>query len=128
MMVGSPTGNMLPKPELLSFAEAQEYLTTAGSKINPRSFAKKKLPDRRKVVTEYLKLRGELDRPPSDEEIERQSGRISVAQPEMLVFKFFKAMLDPDKVPAVGEDGAELARQKYEALFGLGTWAQLQST
>lgn len=128
MMVGSPTGNMLPKPELLSFAEAQEYLTTAGSKINPRSFAKKKLPDRRKVVTEYLKLRGELDGPPSDEEIARQSGRISVAQPEMLVFKFFKAMLDPDKVPAVGEDGAELARQKYEALLGPGTWAQLQST
>jgi hypothetical protein len=128
MMVGSPTGNMLPKPRLLSFAEAQEYLTAAGSKINPKSFAKKKLSDRRKVVTEYLKLRGELDGAAGDEEVERQSGRISVAQPEMLVFKFFKAMLDPDKVPAVGKDGADLAQKKYEALFGAGTWAQLQST
>ena len=128
MMVGSPTGNMLPKPDLLSFDEAQQYLTAAGSKISPRSFAKKKLADRRKVVTEYLRLRGEGASSTSDEEVDRQSGRISVAQPEMLVFKFFKAMLDADKVPVVGEDGEALARQKYEALFGLGTWMQLQAT
>ncbi len=128
IMVGRPTGNILPKPDLLSFDEALQYLRVAGSKISPRSFAKKKLADRRKVVTEYLKLSGEAVESISDEEVDRQSGRISVARPEMLVFKFFKAMLDADKVPAVGKDGEALARQKYEAIFGPGTWVQLQST
>lgn len=128
MMVGSPTGNILPKPDLLSFDETCEYLTAAGSKISPRSFAKKNLADRRRVVTEYLKLRGEAVDSLCDEEVNRQSGRISVAQPEMLVFKVFKAMLDPDKVPAVGQDGEALAKQKYEDIFGTGMWAQLHST
>jgi hypothetical protein len=46
----------------------------------------------------------------------------------MLVFKFFKALTDPDKLPVVGDDGHRLAQQKYEVLFGPGSWMQLQST
>src|SRR5205823_3367544 len=41
---------------------------------------------------------------------------------------FFKAAMDPDKVPVIGVDGAEQARQKYEFIFGAGSWNQLQST
>jgi hypothetical protein len=127
LMVGSPTGNILPKPDLLSFTEIGQYLSIAGRRIGPLSFAKKKLKDRRKVTVDYLKFKGQTE-PPSDAEVERQSGRISVAQPEMLVFKFFKALIDPDKIPSIGEEGKKLARQKYEAIFGTGSWDQLQST
>jgi len=127
LMVGSPTGNILPKPDLFSFDEARKYLQNAALKINPLSFAKKKLQAKRKVVEDYWKLKGK-NRKPTDSEVEEEAGRISVAQPEMLVFKFFKAMMDPDKVEAVGEDGAALAKKLYEGIFGSGSWAALQRT
>ncbi len=127
LMVGSPTGNILPKPDLLSFAESRQYLQSAASKIGPQSFARKPLRAKRKVVEDYWKLRGRKSTP-TDDRVEGEAGRISVAQPEMLVFKFFKAMMDPDKVEAVGEDGATLAKSRYEKTFGAGSWAALQST
>jgi hypothetical protein len=46
----------------------------------------------------------------------------------MLVFKFFKAIVDPDRIPTLGTDGAALAKQSYEEVFGEGSWAALQST
>lgn len=127
LMVGSPTGNILPKPDLISFAESRQYLQAAGAKIGAQSFAKKAAEAKRKVVKAYWRLKGET-RTPSDDEVECQAGRISVAQPEMMVFKFFKAMTDPEKVRAVGKDGAEIASGLYEGLFGPGSWAALQST
>jgi hypothetical protein len=127
LMVGSPTGNILPKPDLFAFSESRQYLRSAASKISPQSFAKKKLPAKRKVVEDYWKLQGRTTKP-TDAQVEEEAARISVAQPEMLVFKFFKAMLDPDKVEVVGEDGAVLAKKLYEENFGSGSWAALQST
>lgn len=127
LMVGSPTGNILPKPELFSFAESRQYLHSAAGKINPQSFMKKKSAAKRKVVEDYWKLKGRAGRP-TDAQVEEEAGRISVAQPEMLVFKFFKAMMDPDKVGKVGQDGAALASTLYEETFGAGSWAALQST
>ncbi|MCI0407183.1 MAG: hypothetical protein L0191_01250, partial [Acidobacteria bacterium] len=127
LMVGSPTGNILPKPDLFSFAESREYLLSAAGKINPQSFMKKKPEAKRKVVEDYWKLKGRAGRP-TDAQVEEEAGRISVAQPEMLVFKFFKAMMDPDKVEEVGEEGAALASTLYEETFGAGSWAALQST
>jgi hypothetical protein len=127
LMVGSPTGNILPKPDLLSFAESKEYLLSAAKKINPQSFARKPLAAKRKVVEDYWKLKGR-GRKPTDEQVQEEAGRISFAQPEMMVLKFFKAMVDPDKVSAVGENGAVVARKLYEQTFGSGSWAALQST
>lgn len=127
LMVGSPTGNILPKPDLLSFAESRQYLQSAAGKIRPQSFARKPLRAKRKVVEDYWKLKGRAGKP-TDEQVEQEAGRISVAQPEMLVFKFFKAMMDPDKVDTVGEDGAALAKKFYEETFGSGSWTALQST
>jgi hypothetical protein len=126
-MVGSPTGNILPKPDLVSFAECRRYLQAAGAKIGAQSFAKKSVAAKRKVVEDYWRLKGETGLP-EDEEVERQAGRISVAQPEMMVFKFFKAMTDPDKIAEVGNDGAEMTGRLYEERFGAGSWAALQST
>ena len=126
LMIGSPTANMLPKPHLVSFAEVREYFVAAGRKVGPQSFARKKPEERRRVVATYLQKRnGEAV---TDSELERNSGRISTAHPEMVVFKFFKALLDPAKVPAVGANGAILAAQKYDSVFGAGAWQQLQST
>ncbi|MBI3799800.1 MAG: hypothetical protein HY268_22855 [Deltaproteobacteria bacterium] len=127
LMVGSPTGNILPKPDLFAFAESHKYLQKAAEKIHSQSFGKKKLAVRRKVVEDYWKLKGK-DSKPTDREVEEEAGRISVAQPEMLVFKFFKAMIDPDKVKAVDEKGVVLAKKLYEETFGTGSWAALQST
>jgi len=127
LMVGSPTGNLLPKPDLLSFSESRSYLAKAGQKIGAQSFAKKRFQDKQRVVQEYLKLKGGTGTPDAGQ-VEQHAGRISVAQPEMLVFKFFKAMMDPDRVPAVGADGAKLAQEHYEAVFGAGSWDELQST
>lgn len=127
LMVGSPTGNILPKPDLFSFAESRQYLESAGGKIGSQSFARKPLSAKRKVVGEYWRIRGRGGRP-TDDQVQEEAGRISFAQPEMLVFKFFKAMVDPDKVSQVGDDGAALARRLYEETFGPGSWAALQST
>ncbi len=92
LMVRSPTGNILPKPDLFAFSESRQYLRSAASKISPQSFAKKKLPAKRKVVEDYWKLQGRTTKS-TDAQVEEEAARISVAQPEMLVFKFFKAML-----------------------------------
>ncbi|RJQ46056.1 MAG: hypothetical protein C4534_03450 [Gaiellales bacterium] len=127
LMVGSPTGNILPKPDLFSFPESRKYLQSAGKKISPLSFARKPLRAKRKVVEDYWKLKGR-SAIPTDTQVEEEAGRISVAQPEMLVFKFFKAMMDPEKVEAISADGAALARKLYEQSFGRGSWAALQST
>lgn len=127
LMVGSPTGNILPKPDLFSFTESRKYLEKASGKVSPLSFAKKPLRAKRKIVEDYRRLKGRGG-VPTDDEVEKDAGRISVAQPEMLVLKFFKAMMDPDKVKQVGEDGADLAGRYYEEIFGSGSWAALQST
>lgn len=127
LMVGSPTGNILPKPDLFAFTESKQYLKKASEKIGPQSFAKKPLRVKRKVIEDYWKLKGRSGAP-TDDQVEEEAQRISVAQPEMLVFKFFKAMMDPDKVKEVGGDGAAMAKTLYEEDFGPGSWAALQST
>jgi hypothetical protein len=127
IMVGSPTGNILPKPDLLSFKESREYLETASRKIGLASFRKKKLKDKRKVVEAYWKLKGR-NLTPTDEQVEEEAGRISEAQPEMLVFKFFKAMIDPEKVPQLNEQAVAIAETAYQGEFGAGSWKALQST
>jgi hypothetical protein len=127
LMVGSPTGNILPKPELLSFAESRNYLLTASRNINPQSFAKKPMKAKRKVVLDYWALTGRGEEA-GEGEVEHEAGRISAAQPEMLVFKLFKAMMDPEKVRVVASAGAALAGKLYEESFGIGSWQALQST
>lgn len=146
LMVGSPTGNVLPKPHLFSFAESRRYLQTAAEKIGKQSFAsayqreKRRVQDasgsaprtgkgklKAEVIREYWRYAGRDDEPDSNE-MDRDAGRISVAHPEMMVFKFFKAMMDPRKVDAVGENGSAAASALYERTFGPGSWAALRST
>lgn len=125
LMGGSPTGNILPKPDLLSFSESRQYLQSAAKKISPQSLGKKPLRARRKVVEDYWKLKGRSGKP-TDDEVTQEAQRLSEAQPEMLVFKFFKAMMDPQKVEEVGKAGAAVAAELYEETFGPGSWSALQ--
>lgn len=142
LMVGSPTGNILPKPDLFAFGESRQYLQSAIKKIGSQSFVtayqreKKRMEEKGStartgkgkmkadVIREYWQLAGKKGEAYS-EQMDRDAGRISVAQPEMIAFKFFKAMMDPDMV---GEEGAALAKKLYEETFGMGSWAALQST
>jgi hypothetical protein len=145
LMVGSPTGNILPKPDLLAFGEARQYLRSASKKIGAQSFVtayqreKKRVEEKgstprsgkgkRKadVIREYWQLAGKKGEAYS-EQMDHDAARISAAQPEMIAFKFFKAMMDPDKVEAIDEKGVALAKKLYEETFGTDSWAALQST
>lgn len=146
LMVGSRGANILPKPHLFSFAESRLYLQRAAEKLGRKSFAsgyqreKKRVEDRGTpgqrtgkgklkvdVIAEYWRYVGKAGEPYSAE-MDRDAGRISVADSEMMVFKFFKAMMDTDKLDVVGKDGAALACSLYETTFGAGSWAALQST
>jgi hypothetical protein len=109
-----------------SFANAYQREKKRAAEKNPAARAGKG-KTKAAVVQEYWKLTGKSGEAFSGQ-MDHDAGRISEAQPEMIAFKFFKAMLDPDKVEAVGEDGLILAEKFYEEAFGPGSWAALQST
>lgn len=145
LMVGSPTGNILPKPDLFAFGESRQYLQSAIRKIGSQSFVtayqreKKRVEEKGSttrtgkgkmkadVIREYWQLAGKQGEAYS-EQMDRDAGRISAAQPEMIAFKFFKAMIDRGKVKAMDEKAVALAKKLYEETFGVGSWVALQST
>lgn len=140
-MIGSPTGNILPKPELFDHEEIRAYLEAATRKIGRKSFItayereKKRIASGRsaiagrskskaEVIEDYWALKGKIGGRYSPE-MDVDADRISMAHPDMLAFKFFKAALKPEMV---GADGVRIAREKYENLFGAGSWAALLGT
>jgi hypothetical protein len=122
LMVGSPTATILPKSELFDHQELKDYLRIAYKRIGSGSFAKKKPEDRKRVVASYLSVKqSNVDQ----ETLERETDRIGQAQPEMIVFKFFKAAMSK---ALIGDDGFQRTAALYEDVFGDGTWDGLQST
>jgi len=122
LMVGSPTATILPKPELFDHQELDDYLRIAYRRIGSGSFSKKKPDDRKKVVASYLSVKqADVDQ----ETLELETDRISQAQPEMIVFKFFKAAMSK---ALVADEGFQRSAALYEEVFGNGTWDGLQST
>ena len=63
----------------------------------------------------YLKLTEPNAKEPSQEIVNRFSGRIDIAQPEMVIFKFFKAIMN-EKL--IGREGVSIATEEYEKVFG----------
>ncbi|NLI12601.1 hypothetical protein [Pelotomaculum propionicicum] len=125
LMVGSPVANILPKPDLFDYKETEIYLRIAAGKIKRSSFARKKYGDRVKVVKSYLKLIKPDVKELSQETVDRLSERIDIAQPEMVIFKFFKAIMGEN---LIGREGVSIAAAEYERMFGEGSWRKLQST
>ncbi|MCW5934932.1 MAG: hypothetical protein KIT45_11665 [Fimbriimonadia bacterium] len=122
LVVGIPTASMLPKPELFDHSELSSYLSAAARKVNRKGFSKKPETARRKVVQEYL-LHKNDQTDLTSQRLAEESERISVAQPEMCIFKLFKSALSEDLIGDVPTIEAE-----YDAVFGRGAYKDLNST
>ena len=88
LMVGSPVGNILPKPDLLDGREVRQYLLSALKTVRRKSFLKKKEQERIKIIKGYLQLKGEPAEELGGEIIDHHSQRLDSAYPQMAVFKF----------------------------------------
>lgn len=124
LIIGSPTGNILPKPELFDHRELPRYLAAAAKRVGIQTFRRKKEEDRWKVVEKYFELIGD-DREVTLEVLTTESERISLAYPEMLIFKFFKAAVHPK---FIGEEASQIVAEGYDKFFGQGRWEQLLAT
>lgn len=139
-MVGSPTANILPKPELFEYSEIKLYLEAAARKIGRTSFftayerEKKRIArgksavsgrgkSKAEVIEDYWAKKGKQGARYSGE-MDQEAIRISTAHPDMVVFKFFKAAIKLMQ----SEDAIQQVREKYEAIFGSNSWADLMST
>ncbi|OGF68312.1 MAG: hypothetical protein A2Y62_11480 [Candidatus Fischerbacteria bacterium RBG_13_37_8] len=125
LIVGSPLQNILPKPDLFDYKEVQQYLVLASKKIGKKNYWNKKgeLTEKGKKVGEsYVKLKG-LSSNTNTSDIHIR--RIADAHPEMVIFKFFKAIMSQK---LIGVKGQEMAKSEYEKIFGKDSWEKLQST
>ena len=149
LIVGSPLQSMMPKVDLFDHQDLKECLKIAARCINRTTFRNKPESARRKTVADYLKRKGD-DSPIDENKLALETDRIGIAQPEMCVFKFFKTALagnllgkqvtpeaeetysdfaeggGKSKAPKVNPQSA--ARAEYDAVFGEGAYADLQST
>ena len=149
LIVGSPLQSMMPKADLFDYRDLGACLKVAARCVNRTTFRNKPESARRKTVVDYLKRKN--DNSPIDEnKLALETDRIGVAQPEMCIFKFFKTalasnLLGKQVTPEAEETYADfaegggkrkapkvnpqsVARAEYDAVFGEGTYADLQST
>lgn len=149
LIVGSPLQSMIPKADLFDHRDLRACLHVAARRINRANFRKKPESTRRKTVTDYLALKG-YDSPIGDERLAQETSRIGAAQPEMCIFKFFKAALADELLgqevtseaamayAQFAEGGVKkkaaqvtpqiVARAEYDAVFGDGAYSALQAT
>ncbi len=112
-VVGDPRAAFLPKPDLFDHQEIETYLNEATYRIGRKSFGKKTLKERWRVVETFLSATHDNDNI-TDVDVDNWSERIGAAQPEMLAFKFFKAATAPD---VVGKNGAFVQTPEVVELF-----------
>ncbi len=139
-MIGSPTANILPKPELFEHSELKLYLEAAARKIGRKSFLtayereKKRAisgkpvtagrnKGKAEVIEDYWKKKGKQGARYSVE-MDQEADRISSAHPDMLVFKFFKAAMKLIQ----DENALHQVQREYETILGAESWADLIST
>ena len=149
LIVGSPLQSMMPKVDLFDYRDLKACLTVAVRRVNRTTFRSKPESARRKTVVDYLKRKGD-DSPIDENKLALETDRIGVAQPEMCIFKFFKTALtnnllgkqvtpEADEAYADFAEGGSkrkapkvnpqsVARAEYDAVFGEGAYADLQST
>ena len=149
LIVGSPLQSMMPKIDLFDYRDLKACLTVAARRVNRTTFRNKPESARRKTVVDYLNRKGD-DSLIDENKLALETDRIGAAQPEMCVFKFFKTalasnLLGKQVTPEAEEtyvDFAEgggkrkapkvnpqsVARAEYDAIFGEGAYADLQST
>jgi len=148
MVVGSPLQSMMPKPELFDYRELKSCLEIAAGRVKRNSFLKKSAAQRRKTISRYYKQKG-LQNEVDDHVLARESERIARAQPEMCIFKFFKAALSedllgsevlPETAAKYGKNADQDVKEKkskitsqlvaeieYDAIFGESSYKKLQA-
>lgn len=149
LIVGSPLQSMMPKVDLFDYQDLKACLTVAARCVNRTTFRSKPESARRKTVADYFERKGD-DSPIDENKLALETDRIGVAQPEMCIFKFFKTalannLLGKQVTPEADETYADfaeggtkrkapkvnpqsVARAEYDAVFGEGAYADLQST
>lgn len=139
-LIGSPTNNILPKPDLFEYNEIKQYLEAAARKVGRRSFLAKyesekkratsrntriagKTKSKTEVIEDYCSAKGKaIDR--YSKEMDREAERISNAHPDMVVLKFFKAAMKLIDDPT----GRRIVEEEFQRIFGSGSWEDLLST
>ena len=110
-VVGNPTGDMLPKPELFNVAEFEPYLKVAGQRSKPINFQKKHGrkrdgnfseefqggPNKSGMLQKYCELKG-ITVPAGEKDRDRVFERFVSAVPLDGVFRFFKPVVLGDKL------------------------------
>lgn len=114
VVVGSPLATLLPKPEFFDYRELPIYLNQVKRSVRRGSFVKKSGAARRKVVETYWELSGKAGVPTASD-VEEQSQRIDRAQPEMLLFKFFKEAVSKPLICGEGLPIPEEIQVKLDA-------------
>ena len=149
LIVGSPLQSMMPKVDLFDYRDLKACLTVAARCVNRTTFHNKIESTRRKTVVDYLKRKND-DSPIDENRLALETDRIGAAQPQMCIFKFFKValasnLLGEQVTPEAEETYADfaeggrrrkapkvtpqsVARATYDAVFGEGAYAELQST
>ena len=139
LIVGNPTNDIMPKPNLFDYRDLKACLSVAARRVTRKSFLNKSELKRIEVISKYLLLSESLvenepksaitesntkwklgERPDIDTEtLSLQASRIAIAQPEMCVFKFFKsalavALLGKQVTPKAEETYADFAKDNKE--------------
>lgn len=145
-------------PPLYDYREIKSYLEVAGKRVKggDNRFAKQLettggRPQVTKKVKDYLIFLNDQERTTSEEEVVvRESQRMSRAYPEMCIFKFFKASLDPELIGEILTQEAQdyygpllpvddkkkgvkltpeiVAQYEYDNIFGEGAFVKLRKT
>ncbi len=98
MVVGTPTSTLIPKPEFFDYREFAAYLREAAQRIKRGSFLRKPAGTRLEKLQGEKGYWGLSGKPPAEQSLETDSGRIDRAQPLMMLFKFFRDALKPELV------------------------------
>lgn len=110
-VVGNPTGDMLPKPELFNAAEFESYLKVAGQRSKPINFQKKHGrkrdgnfseefqggPNKKGMLQKYCELKA-ITVPAREKDRDCVFERFVSAVPLDGVFRFFKPVVLGDKL------------------------------
>lgn len=153
LVVGKPSATFL-HPDFFDYRQIRSYLHKASQRVKRGSFLKKPVETRGRnkgradTVSEYLRLKGK-NAAMNDKLLQLHSERIDAAQPEMMVFRFFKESVDPELIgnevtpeaaesySAFAESGGKkkasrvtsqsVARVEYDKIFGAGAYDDLKS-
>lgn len=152
------TSSAISMPPLYDYKEIKDYLQVAGTRVKggDNRFAKKLQSSSgrsevEKNVKSYLEFLEDTTRIASEEEIlVRESQRMSRAYPEICIFKFFKAAMDPELIGDTLTEEAQnyynlliptsnrkkgvqltpnmVTQYEYDAVFGEGAFSKLRKT